>query len=82
MVPLQVEYYKDNDKKPAKRLKVSKLQKMQGYWTVLDSTMYDLDSGHQTRMATQAIKYDQGLPARLFRRQALSDTGLEEAYRP
>ena len=63
-------------------MKVNKLKKIQGYWTVLDSTVFDLESEHQTRMFTQTIKYDQQLPAKLFSRQTLSDTKLEEAYRP
>ena len=49
---------------------------------MLDSTVFDLESEHQTRMVTHTIKYDQQLPAKLFSRQTLSDTRLEEAYRP
>ena len=55
---------------------------MQGYWTVLDSTMTDLKSGKKTRMTTRTIQYDQDLPDKLFSRQALSDTQQEKAYRP
>ena len=82
LIPLQVDFYTADGGKPSKHLKVNKLQKIQGYWTVLDSTMHDLDSGHQTRMVIQSIKYDQKLPSSLFSRQALSDTRLEERYRP
>ena len=82
LIPLQVDYYKEDSKNPVKRLKVSKIQKQQGYWTVLDSTVYDLKSGHQTRVVTRAIAYDQQLPVSLFSRQALSDTRLAEDYRP
>jgi len=82
LIPLQVDYYVTGHEKPTKRMKVNKIQKLQGYWTVLDSTVSDLESGHQTRIITQAIKYDQKLPASLFSRKTLSDTRLEEAYRP
>jgi len=82
LIPLQVDFYTADGGKPSKHLKVNKLQKIQGYWTVLDSTMHDLDSGHQTRMVIQSIKYDQKLPSSLFSRQTLSDTRLEEKYRP
>jgi len=82
LTPLQVEYYSSGSETPVKRMKVNKLKKIQGYWTVLDSTVFDLESEHQTRMVTQTIKYDQQLPAKLFSRQTLSDTKLEEAYRP
>jgi hypothetical protein len=82
LIPLQVDYYTDGSEKPVKRMKVNKVQKQQGYWTILDSTVYDLESGHQTRMVTKNIKYDQKLPSNLFSRQTLSDTRLEEKYRP
>ena len=82
LIPLQIEYFKGGRDQPAKRLKVKKIKKMQGYWTVLDSTMTDLKSGKKTRMATKTIQYDQNLPDKLFSRQALSDTKHEKAYRP
>ena len=82
LIPLQVDYYMDGSDKPVKRMKVSKIQKQQGYWTVLDSTVYDMKSGHQTRVVTRAIKYDQQLPLSLFSRQSLSDTRLADNYNP
>jgi hypothetical protein len=82
LIPLQVEYFKANSKQPVKRLKVKKIKKIQGYWTVMDSTMADLKGDKQTRMVTKTIQYDQKLPVSLFSRQALSDTQLEESYRP
>jgi len=82
LIPLQIEYFKTNRKQPVKRLKVRKIKKIQGYWTVLDSTMTDLNSGKKTRMTTRTIRYDQDLPDKLFSRQALSDTKQEESYRP
>lgn len=82
MTPLQVDYYKAGSETPVKRMKVNKLQKLQGYWTVLDNTVFDLENDRQTRLVTRAIKYDQQLPASLFSRQSLSDTRLEKAYRP
>lgn len=82
LIPLQTDYYTTGNENPVKRLKVKKIKKIQGFWTVLDSTVYDLKSGHQTRIVTQAIKYDQQLPDSLFSRQSLSDTRIEESYRP
>jgi hypothetical protein len=82
LIPLQVEYFKAGNKQPVKRLKVKKIKKIQGYWTVLDSTMKDLESSKQTRMITKTTQYDQKLPGNLFSRQTLSDTQLEESYRP
>ena len=82
LIPLQVDYYMDETNSPVKRMKVSKIQKQQGYWTVLDSTISDLESGHQTRVVTQAIEYNQALPVSLFSRQSLSDIRLAKDYRP
>lgn len=82
LIPLRVDYYKKGQKKPIKRLKVRKLKKIQGYWTVLDSIMYDLKTGHKTRIATKSIKYDQGIPATLFTDQALADDSREKRFRP
>lgn len=82
LIPLQVEYFEAGNEQPVKRLKVTKIKKIQGYWTVLGSTMTDLESGKQTRMTTETIQYDQELPASLFSRQTLSDTHLEVPYRP
>jgi hypothetical protein len=82
LLPLRVDYYKSGNNKPVKRLKVTKIKKIQGFWTVVDSTVTDLKSGHQTRMLTKAIVYDQSLPDNLFSRQALSDKSHEVKYRP
>lgn len=82
LLPLRVDYYKAGNDKPIKRLKVRKIKKIQGFWTVVDSTVTDLKSGHQTRMVTKAIAYDQSLPDKLFSRQALSDKSHEVKYRP
>ena len=82
LLPLRVDYYKAGNNKPVKRLKVRKIKKIQGFWTVVDSTVTDLKSGHKTRMLTKAIVYDQSLPDKLFSRQALSDKSHEVKYRP
>ena len=82
LIPLQVDYYTAGKEQPVKRMKVNKIKKLQGYWTVLDSTISDLEDDHQTRMTTSATKYDQKLPEKLFTRRALSDQRLEEEFRP
>ena len=82
LIPLEVNFYKKGGDKPVKRLKARKIKKVQGYWTVLDSTMYDLTSGHRTRLVTKKIKYDQGLPNDLFSQRSLSDDSGEKPFRP
>ena len=59
-----------------------KIKKISGYWTVMNSTMYDLKTGHQTQLVTQKIKYDQGLPDKLFSKRALSDDSTESGFKP
>ena len=82
LIPLRVDFYEKEGSQPTKRLLARKIKKIQGYWTILDSTMYDLKTGHQTQLFTKRIKYDQGLPDALFTQQALSDDSKERAYRP
>ncbi len=82
MLPLKIEFYEKNRDKPAKRLKASKIKKVQGYWTVFDSTMVTLKTGHKTKLLTMDITYDQELPDALFTQQGLSDDSREQTFRP
>ena len=82
LIALRIDFYKAGREKPIKRLKVKKIKKIKNYWTVLDNTMYDLVSGHSTRLITKSIGYDQGLPEGLFTRRMLIDPERERRYRP
>ena len=82
LLPLQVDFYEKNLQEPSKRMQVKKFAKVQGYWTVLDSTVTDLASKTQTRLTIDKIIYDRRLPKQLFTTQALEDEGVEEEYRP
>jgi outer membrane lipoprotein-sorting protein len=82
LTPLRVDFYKKGKKKPVKRLLARRLKKIQGYWVVLQSTMYDLRTGHKTQLATSRIQFDQGIPESLFSRQGLSDPSREKQYLP
>jgi hypothetical protein len=76
LTPLQVELFQKNKSTPVKRLKAKKLKKIQGIWTILQSTMYDLKKGNTTRLATGKVEYDIGLSEDLFSKRGLSDSGL------
>lgn len=82
LVALRAEVYAGGDK-PIKRLEVRKLQKIQGYWTVLELAVTDLKSGHSTRVLADHVKYDIGLPEQMFTQNVLEDP-LQEAsfYQP
>lgn len=82
LIPLRVELFERGKEKPIKMLTARRIKKIQGYWSILESTMYDLESGHRTQLLTEKIKYDQGLPDRLFTRRDLTDDTNEKAYRP
>ncbi len=82
LIPLRVDFYPKNGNEPIKRSEVHRIEKIQDFWTVMDSTMTDLKSGHQTRMTVEKIVYDQNLPADLFSRQTLEDPARETKFRP
>lgn len=82
LLPLQVDFYQEGSDTPVKRLKVYRIGKVQGYWTVLETGMTDLETGHNTRMKIEKIIYDRGLTSSLFSRQVLTDPGKESRYRP
>jgi len=82
LIPLRVDYYKKGREQPIKRLKVRRIEQVQGYWTVMDSTMLEIDTGHQTNIKVESIRYDAGLPEALFSRKMLADPAREERYRP
>lgn len=81
LMPLRMDYFMSKNDAPVKRLTVHRIEKIQGYWTIMDSTMTDLQSGHQTRITVEAVKYDRGLPESMFSREALQDPSREEPFR-
>jgi hypothetical protein len=81
-IPLQVHFYDSKNDGPVKVLRVHKIEKVQGYWTVMDSTLRDVKTGHQTRILLQKIHYDGGLPEELFQQGGLEDPNWEKKYRP
>ncbi len=82
LIPLKVDFYEGGREAPTKRLEANRIEKVQGYWTVMESTMTDLRTGHETQIALEAAKYDQGLPADFFALQSLTDPSRDQGYRP
>lgn len=82
LIPLSVELYEKGKEQPIKKMTARRIKKVQGFWTILESTMYDLETGHRTQLLTQKIKYNQGLPDQLFSRRDLTDDSNERRYRP
>jgi len=78
----RVDYFEKDANTPSKRWLLRSKKRNLGYWTLTDSRMIDLASGHETRVVVDAALYDQKLPAKLFTAQALADESLESEYRP
>jgi len=78
----RVDYFEKDPDTPSKRWLLRSKKRNQGYWTLTDSRMIDLASGHETRTVVDVALYDQKLPAKLFTTQALADESLESDYRP
>jgi len=78
----RVDYFEKDANIPSKRWLLRGKKRNQGYWTLTDSRMIDLASGHETRLVIDTALYDQKLPAKLFTSQALADESLESEYRP
>ena len=77
----RVDYFEKDANIPSKRWLLRGKKRNQGYWTLTDSRMIDLASGHETRLVIDTTLYDQKLPAKLFTSQALADESLESEYR-
>lgn len=82
LIPLWVDFYRDGKQEPSKRMVVNRFDKVSGIWTVLESTMSDLEKGTQTRLRIEKVVYNGNLQESLFSRQALEDQAVEKAFRP
>ena len=83
LLPLRIDFYAPGgEDEPVKRMEVSRLEQIQGYWTVMDSTFTDVGSGHHTRLVVERVVYDQGLPDALFTSRMLEDPERESVFRP
>ncbi len=81
-VVLRVDYFERDERRPSKRWLAVQRKRIQGFWTVTESLVSDLDSGHQTRLLVELAHYNRKLPARLFTARALGDENYEADFRP
>lgn len=82
LLPMRIDFFEKNPDTPSKRLALIRKEKIQGYWTVMESRMTDLKSGHETQLILNVVQYDRKLPASLFTTQTLADENQEAEYRP
>jgi hypothetical protein len=79
---LRVDYFEKDPARPSKRWVAVGRRKVQNIWTVMQSVMADLQSGHETRIQVQKVIYDRKLPDKLFSTRALADEQIEAEFRP
>ena len=65
-----------------KRLIVKKIDKIQGYWTVIETEVADLKKDHKTHMRIDKVIYDRDLPDQLFSQSVLQEAARETPYHP
>lgn len=64
-VPVKIELY-DKKGKMEKVMDVSKMEKVQGYWSVLETSMKNVQTGHSTKLTVGKLLYNEKLNPRLF----------------
>jgi len=82
LLPLRIDYFEGDAGQAIKRWLLIKKERVQGFWTVMESRVIDLKSGHETQLLLDTIQYDRRLPADLFSSKALADEAIESEYRP
>jgi outer membrane lipoprotein-sorting protein len=64
-LPLKIELY-NSDGTLHKYLTVERIEKVQGFWTVIDTTMTNAETGHATELHIKKLVYNQEIPEGLF----------------
>jgi len=73
-LPLRVEYYTRILRQPTKILTTRRLEKISGIWTAKEVEMKNFERNTLTVLRTIEIKYNKGLPDRMFTRAYLKQT--------
>jgi len=72
-MPIKTEYY-DKRGQLVKAFSARSLKDVDGIWTIMESEMHDLERKHRTLMKTAAIKYNGGIPDKVFTTRYLQDS--------
>jgi outer membrane lipoprotein-sorting protein len=64
-IPVKAELY-DKDGKLLKVMRSERIEKVQGYHTVINTTMENVQTGHATELNIQKLRYNEQLPDGLF----------------
>lgn len=64
-IPIKVEFY-DKDEELLKVMRSERIEKVQGYYTVINTTMKNVQTDHATQLNIQKLRYDEELADGLF----------------
>ena len=64
-IPVKVDFY-DTSGDLLKTLTVERIEKVQGFWTTIDTTMKNQQTGHATELNIRKLVYNEDLPDGLF----------------
>jgi len=64
-IPVKIEFY-DKNEELLKENRVHRMEKVQGYWTIIENTMENVQSGHSTELQVTNFRYNEDLPDGLF----------------
>ncbi|MGM0675777.1 MAG: outer membrane lipoprotein-sorting protein [Spirochaetota bacterium] len=69
-IPMKIELY-DKSEDLLKVNTVEEVDQVQGYWTIMENVMENVQTGHKTRLDIQKIRYDEDLNPNLFSKNFL-----------
>jgi len=78
LIPVRIDFYQNGERKPVKRSRVKKMEKKQGFWTVMTAITQDLKTLHETHIQINEILYDKMVPSELFTQKYLEDPQREK----
>lgn len=64
-IPVKIEFY-DQEENLLKMNRVHRMEKVQGYWTIIENTMENVQSEHRTELQVTNFRYNENLPEGLF----------------
>ena len=68
---LKREFYDDRGRL-LKILEIKQFEKINGYWTILETEMRNVQNNHTTRMKFSNVQYNQGIPDRKFTERSMT----------
>ncbi len=68
---LKREFYDDRGRL-LKILDIKQFEKINGYWTILETEMQNVQNNHTTRMKFNNVQYNQGIPDRMFTERSMT----------